>query len=184
MKQDADIDNRNFGVIQKMFVFRKHFPFQYLVNGSQMFDIKPGIPIGPQQRHHQRLNSGVGRTIGIGRHTGIHNIHTGLCCFQQRHGRHTGRKMAVQMNGKGGNGFQFFYNGVSIIRGQEACHIFDTDAVGAHGFKISGFLNIIFQIVDVSTQSGFRDGVADAALKMLAARFDNRHDGFKISVIV
>ena len=92
--------------------------------------------------------------------------------------------MAVQMDRGLDRRLEGLDNGIRIIGRDEPCHILDADTVGAHGLKGLCLLDVIFQVVHFSAQTGFGHGIADTALKMFAALFDNRYHGLKIAIIV
>jgi len=88
------------------------------------------------------------------------------------------------VNGGLDRGLESLDDFIGIIGGDQAGHVFDTDAVGAHCLQVFGFLNIIVYIIDFTTHTGFCHGVADTPLKMFAAFFYHGDDCFKVAVIV
>jgi len=126
----------------------------------------------------------MGCAIGVGGHAGVDDVHTSFDSLQVTHGRHTGCKMTVQMNGGLDRCFEGLDDFIGIIRGNQAGHVLDTDAVGSHCLQVFGLLNIIFEIVNLTTHTGLCHGVADTPLKMFAAFLYHGNNGFKITIIV
>jgi hypothetical protein len=56
-----------------------------LISGQQL-DVEAGVAVGAQQGHHQRLDGGMGGAVGIGRHTGVDDVHAGLDGLEVAHG--------------------------------------------------------------------------------------------------
>ena len=73
---------------------------------------------------------------------------------------------------------------IGIIGRDQTGHVLDADAVRAHGLQVLGLVDVVVEVVDLAAHARFGHGVADAALKMLAAGLDGRHHGFKVAVVV
>ncbi len=65
MEKYVDVNDGHLCVIQKMPVFRHHLFFKDFVDLCEMLNIKAGVPVRPDQSHHQRLNGRVGGAVRI-----------------------------------------------------------------------------------------------------------------------
>ncbi len=92
--------------------------------------------------------------------------------------------MTVQMNRGFDRRFHGFYNGIGIIGCYESRHIFETDAVCAHGLEIFGFIYIIINIVNLAAQTRLGQGIAYAPLEVLTTLLDYRNHRFKIAIVI
>ena len=92
--------------------------------------------------------------------------------------------MTVQVNRRFDIFFQGLDNGIGVIGGDQSRHVFDTDAVRAHGLEVFGLVDKIIDVVNLAAHPRFGHGIADAALKMLAALFDDRHHRLEIAVVI
>jgi hypothetical protein len=92
--------------------------------------------------------------------------------------------VAVQVDGHFEGCLEGLDQLVGIVGGDQAGHVLDADAVGAHGFELLGLVDKIVQVVDLAPQTGFGQGVADAALEMHAVFLDLRNDGLEVAVVV
>ncbi len=165
-------------------VLRQNFFFKNFIDSRQLTDVKAGVPVGTQQRHHQWFDGGMGGPEGIRRHTGVNNVHPGLDGLEMAHRRHARCEMTVQVDRRFDRLLQGLDNGIGVIGRYQPGHILDADAVGAHGLEVFSLVDIIVDVINLSAHSRFGHGIADAALKMLAALLDDRNHRFKIAVVI
>ncbi|VTR68666.1 hypothetical protein DESC_720044 [Desulfosarcina cetonica] len=184
MQKDVDVDHRHLGVVEKVLVLGHDLFLEDLVDLGQQSDVKARVAVGAQKGHDQGLHGGVGGAIGVGGHARIDDVHAGLDGLEMTHGAHAGSKVAVQVNGCLDRGLEGLDQIIGVVGGDQAGHVLDADAVGAHGLQFLGLIDIIVQIVHFAAQARFGHGVADAALKVLAVRLDLGNDGLEIAVVV
>jgi hypothetical protein len=91
---------------------------------------KPGVAVGAQKAHHQRLDGGMGGAVGVRRHTGVDDVHAGLDGLEVAHGRHAGGEVAVQVNGQLDSRLEGL-DGIGIVGGDQAGHVLDADGLSA-----------------------------------------------------
>ena len=92
--------------------------------------------------------------------------------------------MAVQMNGRFDGLLEGLNHIIGVIGGDQTGHVFDTNTIGAHGFKVFGLVDKIVDVVYVAAHAGLGHGIADTSLKMFAAFFNNGDDGFEITIVI
>ena len=71
-----------------------------------------------------------------------------------------------------------------VVGGDEAGHVLDADRVRTHGLELLGLLHVVVDVVDLAAQARLGQGVADAALEVLAGGLDGRDDDFEVAVVV
>ena len=69
-----------------MLVFGHDISFKNFVDLGQKTDIKAGIAVGAQKRHHQWFDGGVAGAVSIRGHAGVDDIHPRLNGLQVAHG--------------------------------------------------------------------------------------------------
>ena len=114
------------------------------------------------QRGHQRLGGGLAGAVGHGGEGGVHDIHTGIGCHQQRHVAGAGGVVGVQVDGHGDGLLQRLHQRVSVHGQQQVGHVLDADHVRAHLLQLLGQLHEVGLVVDGG------HGVAEGGLHLSA----------------
>ncbi|OMB18520.1 hypothetical protein BLX65_02185 [Salmonella enterica subsp. enterica serovar Newport] len=132
------LGHQNTAVIAFQLAFKGVVFFAHLaeVGGDvfQLQDIQPGVVLSTCQRRHQRLG---GRVAVGGAHGGNRRVHAVNACFnglQQRHLRHPGGGVTVQMQAHLKTFFDFADQLIRRHRRENAGHILDGDGIDA-GFQ-------------------------------------------------
>ncbi len=73
---------------------------------------------------------------------------------------------------------------IGIVGRYQAGHVLDADAVRTHGLQLPGLLYVVVDVVDLTAQARLGQGIAHAALEVLACGLDGRHHDFEVAVVV
>ena len=90
----------------------------------------------------------------------------------------------MEMQRNFGDLLQGCYQFIGVIRGYQACHILDTEGVRAHLFDNLRLLYIVLEVVHFTAHTPLGQGVADAALDVLAGFLDGPEGRLEVSRIV
>jgi len=154
MNDYIGVNNGEFCCICKFHILRDVF-LHFFADFIQQLDVKTGIPIGSQKGNYQGFNCRMRSSICIRCYTSINNINSCFNCFKQSQISHSRSEMSVQMHRNFHIFLQCFYKIISIIRGNQASHIFNANCISTKLFQLFGFSNIIINIINFPTHSLF-----------------------------
>ena len=167
-----------------MLVLRHDFLLEHLVDLGQFLDVETGVTVGAEQGHDQGLDGRMSGAEGVRGHTGVNDVDAGLDGLQMAHGSHARGEMAVQVNRSFAHFLDRLDNGVGVVGSDQTGHVLDTDGVGAHGVQSLGAVHVVLQIIDIPAKTRLGQGVADAALEVLAGLLDAFDNGLEVAIVV
>ena len=144
----------------------------------QFVDIQPGVILRAGQGGHQRLSGRVAIGGAHGRNRRIHAVDPGFNGLQQRHLRHAGGGVTVQVQGDVVALLDFADQLIRRPRRQDTGHVLDGDGVDAG-------LQQLFGEVEPGLQGvGRAGGVRKRALGVGAVAADRLQGGFHVARVV